>query len=352
MKLLPLFSSILLGISTNAFAQQKEVIRITGSASVYPIVSYIYEKSDKEIKKSFKKNPIIESVGTGAGFDAFCKQKFGPNSPDVVNASRPITEKELSNCKGNNIDNLAKITVGLDGIVLAYNKGGQFQGVDLTIEDLQKALSKYIVRNGQVIENNYKTWKEIRADLPKTNILIYGPNSNSCTYDFLKEVIQKQCASLPDMQTHFGKDVKDSCGQLNKNYTQLPDQDSTIARKLELQKNSIAVLRFAFFENSGKFEGVKIKGVTPNEPDIISGAYPLSRPLFVYYDPSYITKVAGLREFLTQIAKFSYSDIASGKNEFNNAESAGVVVKNKGNVKECQENKKLIGFKFNCKANG
>lgn len=349
MKLLPLFSSILLGICTNAFAQQKEVIRITGSASVYPIVSYIYEKSDKEVKKSFKKNPIIESVGTGAGFDAFCKQKFGPNSPDVVNASRPITDKELSNCKGNSINNLAKITVGLDGIVLAYNKGSQFQGVDLTIEDMQKALSKYIVRNGQVIENNYKTWKEIRADLPKTNILIYGPNSNAGTYDFLKEVIQKQCASLPEMQTHFGKDIKDSCGQFNKNYTQLPDQDSTIARKLELQKNSIAVLRFTFFENSGKFESVKIKGVAPSEPDIISGIYPLSRPLFVYYDPSYIKKVAGLQEFLTQIAKFSYSDIARDKNEFNNAESAGVVIKNKGNFKECEANKKLIGFKFNCK---
>ncbi len=340
-----------------SFAKSKDVIRITGSASVYPIISYIYENSDADVKKSFKKNPIIESVGTGAGFDAFCKKSFSSNSPDIVNASRPITQKEIENCKHNGLRDLQKITLGLDGIVLAFSKNDTtFNNIGLTIADLQKALSKYIVVNGQVVENKITTWSGVKDGLPKSKIVIYGPNSNSGTFDFFREVIQKQCASIKEISSYLqsiGKNVKDECGTLRDDiYIQMPDQDTAIARKVELQKGSIAILRFAFFENSGKFSSIPIDGVEVGEEEIVLGKYKLSRPLYIYYEASYIAKVTGLREFLIQVAKFSYRDLSSGMNEYKNTESSSIVVQSKNNKAECLANKKIIGFEFNCGKNG
>ena len=340
-----------------SFAESKDIIRVTGSASVYPIVSYIYENSSSDVKKSFKKNPIIESVGTGAGFDAFCKQVFSPNSPDVVNASRLITSKEIENCKNNGIRDLQKITLGLDGIVIGFfHSDKTFANAELTIADLQKALSKYVVVNGQVMENKITNWSGVRDGLPKSKIVIYGPNSNSGTFDFFREIIQKQCASIKEIAHYIqsnGKNVKDECGILrNDVYFQMPDQDTAISRKVELQKGALGILRFSFFENSGKFNAIPINGVEVTESEIINGKYKLSRPLYLYYDASYIDKVQMLREFLTQIAKFSYRDLITYENEYNNTESSSVIVQYRNNKAECIANKKIIGFEFNCGKNG
>jgi phosphate transport system substrate-binding protein len=340
-----------------SFAKSKDVIRVTGSASVYPIVSYIYENSNLDIKKSFKKNPIIESVGTGAGFDALCKQVFSSNSPDVVSASRQITSKEIENCKNNGIVDLQKITLGIDGIVIGFfHSDKTFANVGLTIEDLQRALSKYIVINGQVMENKITNWNGVRDGLPKSKIVIYGPNSNSGTFDFFREVIQKECASNKQISHYIqsiGKNVKDECGILRRDvYFQMPDQDTAISRKVELQKGAIGILRFSFFENSGKFNAIPINGVEVNEGEIISGKYKLSRHLYLYYDASYLNKVEMLREFLTQIAKFSYRDLMAYQNEYNNTESSSVVLQYKNNKAECILNRKIIGFEFNCGKNG
>jgi phosphate transport system substrate-binding protein len=339
------------------FASSKDAIRITGSASVYPVVSYIYENSNIEIKKFFKKNPIIESVGTGAGFDAYCKKQFDANSPDVVNASRQITEKEIENCKKNGIQNLQKITLGLDGIVLAYfYKDKTLSKINLTIEDLQKALSKYVVIKGEVVLNKASRWNEIREDLPNSSIIIYGPNSNSGTFDFFREVIQKQCSSLKEIQAYFkklGKNIKDECNALrNDVYIQMPDQDVAISRKLTLHKGAIGILRFSFFENSGKFLPITINGIEPSEEVIVKGEYKLSRPFFVYYDSSYLEKVNGLKEFLIQVSKFSYRDLIKDENEYINQQSEGIVIQYKNNKAECISNKKIIGFEFNCGKNG
>jgi phosphate transport system substrate-binding protein len=335
------------------YAYGKDTVRITGSASVYPVISYIYENAPSDVKDAFVANPVIESVGTGAGFDSFCKQNFGSNSPDIVNASREITPVEITNCKANNITQIQKITVGLDGIVLAYSSEADLlDDSNFTLETLYKALSKYILINDEVVLNNTNSWSEINSTMPNVKIIIYGPNSNSGTFDFIKDVVKNKCLSDEKVVSYIksiGKNPKTECSIFRKNvYIEMPDQDSTIARKLDIQKSAIGVLRFNFFENSGKYESLNIDGVEPDEDDIISGKYPLARPLFVYYDASYLPKVTGLKEFLIQVAKFSYRDLSNTTNEYHSDGSSEIVVENKNNTSECLKNKKIIGFEFNC----
>lgn len=340
---------ILFGTS---LADIKETVRITGSSSVYPIISFISESILDEDVLSKVKSPIIESVGTGAGFDAFCKTKFSNNSPDIVNASRQITQKEKESCTLNGIHQLEKITVGLDGIVLAFtsNKNSAFKDINLTITDIANALLKYIVKNGEVIENTNKTWKDVRSDLPDVKITVYGPPSTSGTYDFFVEKLQENCMSHTAIQNHFGKRAKESCKvmRFNEAYIAVADQDIIISRKIELSKNALGVVRFAFFENSSKkLSAVSINSKLPSEASITSLQYPIARPLFVYYNAEILEKVYGLREFLVQIMRFSYRDIDN--NSFSSNESANkIILPLKNNVVECKLNNRIIGGNLRC----
>lgn len=354
-----LIFSLALLICFNAYAETKDTIRVTGSASVYPVLSYIYENIPEDIKSThFSSNPVIESVGTGAGFDSFCKQNFNLNSPDIINASREITQKEVLNCQKNDIKNIQKITVGLDGITLAYSlKNTHFKSnTNLTIEDVRNALSKYIVKDGKVIENQTSYWSDINSEMPKIKMEIYGPNSNSGTFDFLKSVIRKNCMEDPTISAHFksiGKNVKNECSIFRDQiYKEMQDQDSVIAQKIYHQNNAVGILRFAFFNNSGygRFGSLNINGTEPTEETIVSGKYKLARPLFIYFDSSSINKVKGMKFLLSQIAKFSYRDLIdeSIENEYDDPESSNVVVQNVDNREECTSNKNIIGFKFNC----
>ena len=77
----------------------KASILMSGSSTVYPFAIVIAEEF---AYKTNLQTPIVESVGTGGGFSAFCRGN-DVNSPDIVNASRPIKQGEKSECIKNNV---------------------------------------------------------------------------------------------------------------------------------------------------------------------------------------------------------------------------------------------------------
>lgn len=327
----------------------KEPLRITGSASVYPIVTFILENYP-DVQKKASKNPVIESIGTGAGFDAFCKTPFSGNSPDIISASREITDREMRACRNKGINNLEKITLGLDGIILAFSKNNPiFKNLNFSIEDLFHALSPYIVEDRKVVKNRYKKWSDIRISLPDSPIIIYGPSSNSGTYEFFIETLQKYCLSLPEMKDYFGDKVRENCKniRLNEVYFPIIDQDSIISRKIELRKGAIGILRFGFFSNSGKFGAAKIEGLLPSKASIISKRYKIARPLFLYYNVEKIPLVKGMREFLIEAAIFSYTNGNENFSTLNN-EASALILPYSNNRGECLKNQKILKGNFNC----
>ena len=75
-----------------AQAVQAQVIKIDGSSTVYPITEAVAEEFQKAKKNAIKVTVGIS--GTGGGFKKFCRDET-----DISNASRPITAKEMEDCK-------------------------------------------------------------------------------------------------------------------------------------------------------------------------------------------------------------------------------------------------------------
>jgi phosphate transport system substrate-binding protein len=76
---------------------------------------------------------VIESIGSGAGFRAFC-EGVGAQFPDIANASRRMKRTEYDMCQKNNVGEIMEVQIGVDGVVLAESNNGP--KLKLTKKDL------------------------------------------------------------------------------------------------------------------------------------------------------------------------------------------------------------------------
>jgi phosphate transport system substrate-binding protein len=113
-------ATILLALAVLALAHDataRDQIRIVGSSTVFPFATAVAERFGES--GEFK-TPIVESTGTGGGVKLFCAG-LGAEHPDMTNASRKLTDRELENCAANGVTAITEIKIGFDGIVIANN---------------------------------------------------------------------------------------------------------------------------------------------------------------------------------------------------------------------------------------
>ena len=91
-------------------------IRAVGSSTVFPFTTAVAEAFVNQDKR--RAAPVIESIGSGAGFRAFC-EGVGSQYPDIANASRRMKRTEYDTCQKNNVGEILEVQIGLDGVVLA-----------------------------------------------------------------------------------------------------------------------------------------------------------------------------------------------------------------------------------------
>jgi phosphate transport system substrate-binding protein len=315
MKKLAILAAFISSISTASQAGGDQ-IRVVGSSTVYPFTTYVAEQFGK--KTGFK-TPIVESTGTGAGFKLFCASNDG-NSPDVTNASRRIKPDELLECFKNDVKELSEVKVGYDGIVVANSVNNK--KFNLSLHDLFIALAKKVpAKDGKsLVDNTFKTWKEVNPDLPDQKIEVYGPPSTSGTRDsFVELVMEGGCWKLEPFVIAFPDATKrkEACHQIREDgaYIDSGENDNLIVQKLNTNKNALGIFGYSFLEeNTNLVQGSAISGVEPTHESISDGSYIVSRPLFIYVKRSHIDKTKGLVEFIEEyvsddaIAPFGYLD--------------------------------------------
>lgn len=273
------------------YAAARDQIQIVGSSTVFPFTTAVAEKLGQG--GQFK-TPVVESTGTGGGMKLFCSG-VGENTPDFTNASRPMKDSELAECKSNGATPV-EIKVGFDGIVIANSKAGAV--FDLTKEQIFKALAKNVAVDGKVVANPYVNWSDIDASLPATKIEVLGPPPTSGTRDaFVELVMDEACQDEVKAANEKG------CGEIREDgaYVEAGENDNLIVQKLEANSNAFGIFGFSFLDqNADKLQGHKIGGVEPTFENIASGDYGVSRSLFIYAKKEHVGVIPGMAEFIAE----------------------------------------------------
>lgn len=294
-----------LALSVNAAA--REVIQAAGSSTVLPFASIVAE----EFGNTFAQYPVpvIGSGGTGGGMRQFCAG-VGIDTIDIANASRPITATEIEACKRNGVTQIIEVKFGYDGIVFA----SRADSASFVLEPRHVFLAQAarVPVDGQLASNPYTRWNQIDASLPNQEIVLAIPGNNHGTREVYElNVVRTGCETFAEVQAMEGDARNLFCSALRTDGRVIEiagDYTETLAR-LQAQREAVGVFGLSFYEsNRDRLQVATVSGVAPSVETILSGEYPVSRPIFFYLKGDHIGLVPGLREF----ALYFVSDSVSG----------------------------------------
>lgn len=225
-------------------------LTIDGSSTVTPILAAVAEEFSKTYPDA---RVTVGTSGTGGGF-----KKFDAGEIDISMASRPIKQEEIDKAKANGID-FIELPVALDGLTVVVNKENTW--VDhLTVAELKK-----IWEPGSKITK----WSQIRPGFPDKPIKLYGPGTDSGTFDYFTDAIcGKEGASRSDFTAS--------------------EDDNVLVQGVNGDEGALGYFGYAYYEeNQSKLKLVAVDPgtgpVKPSPETINTGTYqPLSRPLFIY----------------------------------------------------------------------
>ena len=250
-------------------AAHAQVVKVDGSSTVYPITEGVAEDFQKSKKNAIKVTVGIS--GTGGGFKKLCRGEI-----DVQNASRPILEKEMADCRAAGIDYI-ELPVAFDALTVVMNPRNTFLK-SITVAELKMIWEP--AAQGKVMR-----WNQVNPAWPDAPIKLFGAGSDSGTFDYFTEAIN-------------GKS-KSSRGD----YTASED-DNVLVQGVAQDINAIGYFGYAYYaENQSRLKAVPIvekpgkPAVLPSEAAVIDGTYqPLSRPIFIYVNAKSLAKPE-VREF-------------------------------------------------------
>lgn len=296
-------TAILSAGATAALA--RDHISAVGSSTVYPFATVVAERVGKTAGIA---TPTIESTGTGGGMQLFCSG-VGTNNPDITNASRRMKSSEFDMCQANGVKDIVEVLIGYDGIVLSNSV--KSPEMDVSRKDIFLALAKKVPapggQAGVLVDNPYKTWKDVNPALPNKKIEVLGPPPTSGTRDAFAELaLEGGCTTFDWIKALEKSDknaYKSTCHTIREDghYIEAGENDNLIVQKLEKNPDAFGVFGFSFLEqNSDKVQGSQIEGVAPTFESIADKSYPVSRPLYFYVKKAHVGVVPGITEYIAE----------------------------------------------------
>jgi phosphate transport system substrate-binding protein len=225
-------------------------ISADGSSTVAPFTTAAAEMFQR---KNRGVQVTVGVSGTGGGFDRFCRGEI-----DLSNASRPIRAAEHERCLGQGIRWQA-FTVANDGIAIVANRAATWASC-LTVAELKKIWDR-----GSNVDN----WNDVRAGFPDVPLKLYGPGTDSGTFEFFTEKINGRAR------------------QSRSDYAASED-DNILVQGVSGERGGLGYFGLSYYlENRDRLKLVGVDGgsgcVSPSTATVQSYRYkPLSRPLFVY----------------------------------------------------------------------
>jgi phosphate transport system substrate-binding protein len=230
-------------------------IRIDGSSTVAPlseVAAELFQNENSGVRVT------VATSGTSGGFQKFCH-----GETDMNDASRQIKESEIEACEENGI--------GYDAIQVANDALSIIVNPDNPIECLSVDQVSQIWDEGSSV----RTWGDIDgldlpADMAGQRIDLYGPGTDSGTFDFFTEAVN-------------GEE-----GRIRRDYNSIGEDDQAAIVAVEGDRYALAYIPYSFVQVAGAgVKAISIDGgsgcIEPMLGNVQSGDYvPLGRQLFVY----------------------------------------------------------------------
>jgi phosphate transport system substrate-binding protein len=287
----------------------RDYVWAAGSSTVFPFSTRVAENY---AKKTGKKAPKVESLGTGGGIKLFCSGA-GEGFPDIANASRPMKKAEFDACAAKGVKDIVQIKIGFDGIVIATDKDGA--DYNFKTEQLFLGLAANVYKGGQWVKNTTNSWDDVGGGLPGNKIQVYGPPPSSGTRDaFVELAIEAGARKFPSIdaiRSDNEKLFKSKVDPLrNDGWIDAGENDNAIVGTLTKTPGSLGVFGWSYLEeNMDKVKGASVNGVKPSAQTISDGSYPLSRSLYIYVKKANLGVTPGLQDFVNEFV----SDAATGR---------------------------------------
>jgi phosphate transport system substrate-binding protein len=243
-------------------------IEADGSSTVAPLTTRAAERFQNE---NSGVQITVGVSGTGGGFERFCA-----GETDISNASRPIHEDEVAACEQEGVE-YVEFQVANDALTVVVSTENDW-ATCLTTEQLATIWGP---------GSDVSSWNEVDPEFPDEELTLYGPGTDSGTFDYFTDVINgEEGASRSDYSAS--------------------ENDNVTVQGVSGDEGALGYFGFSYFEeNQDSLKALEIDGgdgcVAPSVETAQDGTYtPLSRPLFVYAKTASFEKpeVAGFVEYM------------------------------------------------------
>jgi phosphate transport system substrate-binding protein len=172
-----------------------------------------------------------------------------------------MRNSEALACKTNNVGSWRAFTVANDALTVVVNQQNTWARC-LTTAELKK-----IWEPGSKVNN----WKDVRAGFPDVPLKLFGPGTDSGTFDYFTEAINGRArASRSDYQAS--------------------EDDNVLVQGVSGERGGMAYFGFSYYtENQSRLNAIQITNpktsqcVGPSKAAVFGNTYrPLARPLFIY----------------------------------------------------------------------
>jgi phosphate transport system substrate-binding protein len=230
-------------------------ISIDGSSTVEPFAQAAGELFKEE---NSGVDTSVGAAGTSGGFEKFCA-----GETDISDASRPIEPEEEKLCQDRGVE-YTEVQVANDGIAIVTNPEVAISC--LTVDQLAQLWEpdSKITNYSQLGED-----AETGEPLPDVDVSLYGPGTDSGTFDyFTEEIVGEEGASRDDYQPS--------------------EDDNVLVQGVAGDSGGSGYFGFSYYEqNMDQLNLVSVDSgdgcIAPSAETIQDGSYtPLARPLFMY----------------------------------------------------------------------
>ncbi len=235
----------------------EDMVQIKGSDT---LINMVQKLAEVYMAKQPGSAIAVTGGGSGTGIAGLINKRC-----DIANASRQIKGSEVAQANDKGVDP-KRIVIAIDALSIIVSAENPVD--KLTVDQI-----------GKIYRGEIKNWNEVGGE--NMPISLYGRQSNSGTYDFMKENV---------MFGEYSPNLKSMNG------------NAQIAESLKQDKSGIGYVGVGYAKEATGMKVLKVaatgstKYYGPFDPlDVKSGRYPITRPLNQYING---TPKGAVKDFL------------------------------------------------------